>query len=217
MTASWLVQLGMGHVFVLKGGIQAHGAPPLVSSSLPSLSCPSSIAKITEISLNIWIQSLSSSLSILDCSKSSDYSKSHLPGSFWISRPFLFSSSLSPSSPSSPSPLPSSCLLSGTLSPFPSSDVYVLVDREKGKRTSIIAKEMREYLDRVFGVGVKRLFVFDGDFFALSSLSSEPGLFFSLLFCFPLFFFFSLFFQLTKKSKNKKKTTINNNKQTNNK
>ena len=140
MTASWLVQMRIGEVWVVEGGVEGERE---VGEGGRKEEGEEVGEYITSTALSLWIGSSSSTSSssssssssspnfiILDCSLSTKYAEKHIPGSIWVSRSSLSLSSLSP--PLSSQPAPPAPLLSVSLcDPFEElRDFYVLVDSE---------------------------------------------------------------------------------------
>lgn len=91
MTAHWLMQMGLAHVFVLRGGLggsgfgrrglERGGVPP----TLPPLP---SVSSISAAELEKWIAASHPPL-LLNVGSSKIHRKGHIPGAVWVTRGYL--------------------------------------------------------------------------------------------------------------------------------
>ncbi|MEJ1976034.1 MAG: rhodanese-like domain-containing protein [Acetobacteraceae bacterium] len=84
LTASWLVQAGWDHVFVLENAHEGQALEqgpepsPVFGPDVPGISAEALQAQIDEDAVTVF-----------DLSVSRDYRRAHVPGAIWLSRPHL--------------------------------------------------------------------------------------------------------------------------------
>jgi rhodanese-related sulfurtransferase len=84
MTASWLIQMGWQHVYVLEGGIGAH--PLEQGPGEPTVLGEIGAATLTTEALAGLLEDSSNGVTVIDLGPSTRYEQQHIPGAVWCVR-----------------------------------------------------------------------------------------------------------------------------------